>query len=90
MPRSQGFARGDFDTSFPIDDKFLALRVAVEPTEVLERVKARRLDRSSQFAMVAAMVTSVGPYALKSVRPASQRAAMLGASASPAEITTRS
>jgi 3-oxoacyl-[acyl-carrier-protein] synthase II len=30
-------------------------RVAVEPTEVLERVKARRLDRSSQFAMVAAM-----------------------------------
>lgn len=31
MPRSQGFARGDFDTSFPIDDKFLALRVAVDP-----------------------------------------------------------
>jgi 3-oxoacyl-[acyl-carrier-protein] synthase II len=30
-------------------------RIAVEPTEVLERVKARRLDRSSQFAMVAAM-----------------------------------
>ncbi len=29
-------------------------RVAVEPTEILERVKARRLDRSSQFAMVAA------------------------------------
>jgi len=29
--------------------------VAVEPTEVLERVKARRLDRSSQFALVAAM-----------------------------------
>lgn len=28
---------------------------AVEPSEVLERVKARRLDRSSQFAMVAAM-----------------------------------
>jgi len=28
---------------------------AVEPTEVLERVKARRLDRSAQFAMVAAM-----------------------------------
>ncbi len=28
---------------------------AVEPTEVLERVKARRLDRTSQFAMVAAM-----------------------------------
>ena len=29
-------------------------RIAVEPSEVLERVKARRLDRSSQFAMVAA------------------------------------
>jgi 3-oxoacyl-[acyl-carrier-protein] synthase II len=33
----------------------IAARVAVEPTEVLERVKARRLDRTSQFAMVAAM-----------------------------------
>ncbi len=33
----------------------IAGRVAVEPTEVLERVKARRLDRSSQFAVVAAM-----------------------------------
>jgi 3-oxoacyl-[acyl-carrier-protein] synthase II len=32
----------------------VAARVAVEPTEVLERVKARRLDRSAQFAMVAA------------------------------------
>ncbi len=29
--------------------------IAVEPTEVLERVQARRLDRGSQFAMVAAM-----------------------------------
>ena len=29
-------------------------RIAVEPSEVLDRVKARRLDRSSQFAMVAA------------------------------------
>jgi len=26
MTRSQGFARGDLDTSFPLDDKFLALR----------------------------------------------------------------
>lgn len=26
MPRSQGFARGDLDTAFPLDDKFLALR----------------------------------------------------------------
>ncbi|MFY0407237.1 beta-ketoacyl-[acyl-carrier-protein] synthase family protein [Solicola sp. PLA-1-18] len=33
----------------------IAAEVAVEPTEVLERVKARRLDRSSQFALVAAM-----------------------------------
>ncbi|MDQ4054895.1 MAG: beta-ketoacyl-[acyl-carrier-protein] synthase II [Actinomycetota bacterium] len=33
----------------------IAGSAAVEPTEVLERVKARRLDRSSQFAMVAAM-----------------------------------
>ena len=33
----------------------IAGRIAVEPTEILERVKARRLDRSSQFAMVAAM-----------------------------------
>lgn len=33
----------------------IAGRVAVEPTEVLERVQARRLDRSAQFAMVAAM-----------------------------------
>src|SRR3954467_358374 len=33
----------------------IAGRIAVEPTEILERVKARRLDRSAQFAMVAAM-----------------------------------
>ncbi|MDP3894631.1 beta-ketoacyl synthase [Nocardioides sp.] len=33
----------------------LAARVAVEPSEVLDRVKARRMDRSGQFAMVAAM-----------------------------------
>ncbi|WP_166140814.1 beta-ketoacyl-ACP synthase II [Nocardioides ochotonae] len=33
----------------------IAGRIAVEPTEVLERVKARRLDRSAQFALVAAM-----------------------------------
>ena len=33
----------------------IAGRIAVEPSEVLERVKARRLDRSSQFAMVSAM-----------------------------------
>lgn len=33
----------------------IAGRVAVEPTDVLERVRARRLDRSSQLALVAAM-----------------------------------
>ena len=33
----------------------IAGQAAVEPTEILERVKARRLDRSAQFAMVAAM-----------------------------------
>jgi 3-oxoacyl-[acyl-carrier-protein] synthase II len=33
----------------------IAGRAKVEPTEVLERVKARRLDRSSQLAMVAAI-----------------------------------
>ena len=32
----------------------IAAQVAVEPTEVLDRVKARRLDRSGQLAMVAA------------------------------------
>ena len=30
-------------------------RAAVEPTEIIERVRARRLDRSSQFALVAAL-----------------------------------
>ncbi|WP_104106247.1 beta-ketoacyl-ACP synthase II [Nocardioides sp. 616] len=45
----------------PLEDEWaqempvkIAGRVAVEPSEVLERVKARRLDRSSQFAMIAA------------------------------------
>jgi 3-oxoacyl-[acyl-carrier-protein] synthase II len=32
----------------------IAAEVAVDPTDVLERVKARRLDRSGQLAMVAA------------------------------------
>ncbi len=32
----------------------IAAEAAVEPGEVLERVKARRLDRSAQFAMIAA------------------------------------
>lgn len=33
----------------------IAAEVAVDPTEVLERVKARRLDRSAQLALVAAL-----------------------------------
>ena len=33
----------------------IAARVAVEPLEVMERVKARRLDRSGQFALIAAL-----------------------------------
>jgi 3-oxoacyl-[acyl-carrier-protein] synthase II len=32
----------------------IAAEVAVEPSEVLDRVKARRLDRSGQFALIAA------------------------------------
>jgi 3-oxoacyl-[acyl-carrier-protein] synthase II len=32
----------------------IAAEVAVDPTEVLDRVKARRLDRSGQLALVAA------------------------------------
>lgn len=31
MPRSQGFARGDIDTAFPLDDKMLALRGRLSP-----------------------------------------------------------
>lgn len=33
----------------------IAGEVAVDPTEVLDRVRARRLDRSGQFAMIAAL-----------------------------------
>lgn len=31
MGRAQGFARGDIDTAFPLDDKFLALRGQADP-----------------------------------------------------------
>jgi hypothetical protein len=31
MSRQPGFARGDFDTSFPLDDKFLELRGSLDP-----------------------------------------------------------
>jgi len=43
-----------YDWADTIPVKIAAI-AAVEPTEVLDRVKARRLDRSTQFAMVAAM-----------------------------------
>src|SRR5680860_1522256 len=33
----------------------IAAEVAVDPSDVLDRVKARRLDRSGQFAVVAAL-----------------------------------
>jgi 3-oxoacyl-[acyl-carrier-protein] synthase II len=33
----------------------IAAQIAVEPSEMLDRVKARRLDRSAQFALIAAM-----------------------------------
>ena len=42
----------DWATDLPVQ---IAGTAAVEPTEVLERVQARRLDRSAQFALVAAM-----------------------------------
>jgi 3-oxoacyl-[acyl-carrier-protein] synthase II len=42
----------DWSEDLPVQ---IAATAAVEPTDVLERVKARRLDRSAQFAMVAAM-----------------------------------
>jgi 3-oxoacyl-[acyl-carrier-protein] synthase II len=49
-----GVRRLDYDWVEDLPVK-IGGRAAVEPTEVLDRVKARRLDRTSQFAMVAAM-----------------------------------
>jgi 3-oxoacyl-[acyl-carrier-protein] synthase II len=46
------FLTDDWAEEMPVK---IAGRIAVEPTEVLERVKARRLDRSAQFALVSAM-----------------------------------
>ena len=42
----------DWGDDFPVK---IAATAKVDPSEVLDRVKARRLDRSSQLAMVAAM-----------------------------------
>ncbi|GAB2860074.1 beta-ketoacyl-[acyl-carrier-protein] synthase family protein [Nocardioides pacificus] len=44
----------DDDWAQPLGAR-IAARVAVEPGEVLDRVKARRMDRSGQLAMVAAL-----------------------------------
>ncbi|HEX6231853.1 MAG TPA: beta-ketoacyl-ACP synthase II [Jiangellaceae bacterium] len=41
----------DWATDLPVK---IAGRIAVEPSEVLPRVQARRLDRSAQFAVIAA------------------------------------
>ncbi|MFT4081606.1 MAG: beta-ketoacyl-ACP synthase II [Nocardioides sp.] len=41
----------DWAESMPVK---IAGRIAVEPSEILDRVKARRLDRSAQFALIAA------------------------------------
>jgi 3-oxoacyl-[acyl-carrier-protein] synthase II len=46
-----GYLEDDWAADLPVR---IAGRVAVDPSEVLDRVKARRLDRASQFAMVAA------------------------------------
>ena len=50
--RRHATSTDDWAEQLPVQ---IAGRVAVEPTEVLERVKARRLDRSAQFALVAAL-----------------------------------
>ena len=44
----------DYDWAEELPVKIAGV-AAVEPTEVLERVQARRLDRASQFAVIAAM-----------------------------------
>lgn len=49
-----GVRRLEYDWAQDMPVK-IAATAAVEPTDVIERVKARRLDRSSQFAMIAAM-----------------------------------
>jgi 3-oxoacyl-[acyl-carrier-protein] synthase II len=47
-----GVLSDEWATDLPVR---IAARVAVEPLEVLERVKARRLDRSGQFALIASL-----------------------------------
>ncbi|HYG95174.1 MAG TPA: beta-ketoacyl-ACP synthase II [Nocardioides sp.] len=48
-------AFADLMSPYPDLPVGIAAPVAVEPTEVLERVRARRLDRSSQHALIAAL-----------------------------------
>jgi 3-oxoacyl-[acyl-carrier-protein] synthase II len=44
--------KADWAAELPVQ---IAAQAAVEPTEVLDRVEARRLDRSAQFALIAAL-----------------------------------
>jgi 3-oxoacyl-[acyl-carrier-protein] synthase II len=50
---TSGVSTLDHDWAEPLSVR-IAAEAAVDPTEVLDRVKARRLDRAAQFAMVAA------------------------------------
>jgi 3-oxoacyl-[acyl-carrier-protein] synthase II len=50
-PAFAAWADAPYAADLPVG---IAGTAAVEPTEVLERVRARRLDRSSQFALIAA------------------------------------
>lgn len=43
---------GDWPHDLPVK---IGAKAAVDPTEVLERIEARKLDRSAQFAVIAAM-----------------------------------
>ncbi len=49
---SPAFSSWAVDSDLPVG---IAGTIAVEPTEILDRVRARRLDRSSQFALIAAI-----------------------------------
>ena len=53
-PAAPAYARIEDDWAADLPVK-IAAQVAVDPSEVLERVEARRLDRSAQLAVVAAM-----------------------------------
>jgi 3-oxoacyl-[acyl-carrier-protein] synthase II len=59
--------KADWAEELPVK---IAAQVLVEPTEVLDRVEARRLDRSAQFALVAALEAwADAGYGLKEDNP---------------------